>query len=85
MYIIQCTKSGVGDFYFTNAACLGAYFCKNQYITDSGEATRSLNRAMTFRTKKAAQYFMDDFNSDLNEADEPSPKFKFVPVAISLK
>lgn len=85
MYVIQCTKTGAGDFYFNNACCMGAWFNKNKYITNTGEATRSLNQAMTFRTKKAVRDFMDDFNTDLNEGNEPTPEFKTVPVILSLK
>ena len=84
MYIIRCVKSGVCDFYFENSECFGAWFRKNQYITADGEATRSLNRAAVFNTKKAVQKFMDNINSDFNE-DEPIPEFTVVPVAISLK
>lgn len=85
MYVIQCTKSGVGDFYFNNSCYLGAWFRMNQYITDGGEPTRSLNQAITFRTKEAVREFMDGFNSDLNEDDEPIPEFETVPVTLSLK
>lgn len=84
MYIIQCIKSGVCDFYFNESMCLGAWFRKNQYIAIGGEATRSLKRAMVFNTKNAVRDFMENINSDLNE-DEPVPVFKTIPVSISLK
>lgn len=85
MYVIQCTKPGTGDFYFIGACCMEVRFDRNQYITDTGAPTRSLNQAMTFRTKRAVKWFMDDFNSDHNGDDEPTPEFKTIPVILSLK
>ena len=84
MYVIQCTKTGMCDFYFIGSACMGAWFNKNQYIADDGGATRSLKQAITFRTKRAVREFMDSINYDFNE-DEPTPEFKSVPVTLSLK
>ncbi len=85
MYIIQCTKSGVCDFYNDKSLDYGASFRKGQYMTDDHYATRSLDKAVTFRTKKAFQEFMSDMNCDLNEDNEPIPEFKPVPVILSLK
>lgn len=84
MYVIQCTKSGVCDFYFNGGCTLGVYFRKNEFITSDGLPTRSINRAITFTSKVAAKEFMHDVNSDLNE-DEAIPEFASMAVTLSLK
>lgn len=85
MYVIRCTKAGVGDFCQYDSLDLGASFRKGQYLTDDNYGTRSLNKAETFRTLLSAKERLYNFSSALNEDDEPVPEFETVPVAISLK
>lgn len=85
MYVLKCTKSGVSDICSYDALDLGASFCKGQYLTDDNHGTRSLDKAVTFRTKLAAKEHLYPFSSVNNEDDEPVPEFVTVPVTLSLK